>query len=1221
MISLLKSGTLDMNVIAPNGIANVGDKIHYQFTVTNTGNVTLTNVIVTDPIVTVSGGPITLSPGATDNTTFTGEYILTQADIDAGRKDNTATTTGKDPQNISVSASDDETTWIPKNAMISLLKSGTLDMNVIAPNGIANVGDKIHYQFTVTNTGNVTLTNVIVTDPIVTVSGGPITLSPGATDNTTFTGEYILTQTDIDAGRKDNTATTRGKDPQNISVSASDDETTWIPASPKIILEKSGVWIDNNGDGYANVGEAIHYQFKVCNTGNVTLTNVSVTDPLVTIIGGPIPVLNVGVCNSLSFSGTYLLTQLDIDSGKVVNVATAKGFDPKGNPVTDLSDDPKDLTNQDPDYDGDPDDPTITLLPQNPKIGVAKKLVNVKNNLDGTFTSTFEITVSNNGNVTLGDVQVLDNLSIEFGNLVLPYPLNPGEYTVNNLGIVNSIDPLTLNSGFNGQTDIELLNVVSGGTIKIGESVKIHYDLIFKPSKYSYFNQAIATADKPGNDDPVNQPDNDPEDTRDLSDSGSNESNNPNTGGNNPGEPGDKGTVDDPTLIIIPASQLKGKVWNDLDGNGVQDLNEYGMSGVEAWLYSCDGTLIKKDTTDFLGKYQFDFLQTPMDYYVVYKPGNYLPDFGFTLPNVGMDDSRDSDADLTGKGPCRTLGVYEKDSTRDAGLVLLSAIGDYVWDDLDGDGIQTNGEKGIANVKVTLYDASTDTIIKSIFTDSTGFYLFKYLLPLDYYLKFDLPVGSRFTIPNQGSDFNDSDVDNSNGPNTTATTHLSPGEIDRTFHAGIYKCASISGDVWYDLDMDGIYDPEEKGINGLKVFIIDASNGSIVNTMITSVKPGTVSDDGYYKADCLKPGKYIVNFERPGDLGASAPYQGSNPYKDSDVTHENGVNTTRELMIQSGEAIVGISGGFQIKSVLGDKVWIDKNFNGIQDSGEPPLTNVKVAAYNSKGLMVSESQTGSDGKFILDGMTQGNFYVKFNLPGQKYGFTVPHAGDDDIDSDVDGTNGYGTTKMYIILPGEVRPSIDAGVVSQVLAIEWLRFEGRLDNNFVALNWTSGIEEDNDHFVIERRFESENDFAQIGIVAASSLPALLRHDYEFNDLDIDKSGIYYYRLKQISLDGTYNYSKIISIRVNSVNEQLKAVVFPNPVSDFLNFELWIPEDTELEWNIFDSSGKMVKQSSMSQVKKRGKYSERINVIDFIPGNYTIQIKSSNGVIHQKISVIK
>ncbi|KAA3619053.1 MAG: gliding motility-associated C-terminal domain-containing protein [Flavobacterium sp.] len=79
--------------------------------------------------------------------------------------------------------------------------------------------------------------------------------------------------------------------------------------------------------------------------------------------GGPIAVLQPGEVDDTTFTGTYVITQADIDAGEVVNQAVATGYDINGNEVTDLSDDPNDPTNFDANGDGEPDDPTVTILP------------------------------------------------------------------------------------------------------------------------------------------------------------------------------------------------------------------------------------------------------------------------------------------------------------------------------------------------------------------------------------------------------------------------------------------------------------------------------------------------------------------------------------------------------------------------------------------------------------------------------------------------------------------------------------------------------------------------------------------------------------------------------------------------------------------------------------------------------------------------------------------
>ncbi|MCF8716539.1 hypothetical protein JM658_17080, partial [Joostella atrarenae] len=66
------------------------------------------------------------------------------------------------------------------------------------------------------------------------------------------------------------------------------------------------------------------------NTASVDLTNVVISDPQVTVEGGPLALLTVGSSDSTTFTATYMLTQSDIDAGGVYNLATVTGTDPDG---------------------------------------------------------------------------------------------------------------------------------------------------------------------------------------------------------------------------------------------------------------------------------------------------------------------------------------------------------------------------------------------------------------------------------------------------------------------------------------------------------------------------------------------------------------------------------------------------------------------------------------------------------------------------------------------------------------------------------------------------------------------------------------------------------------------------------------------------------------------------------------------------------------------------
>ena len=206
-LTLGKSGTLDTTVVAPANRADVGDRVDYTLTATNTGNVTLTGVIVTDPklgaLVCTPPQPATLAPGA--QIVCTGSYTLTQADLNNGQVTNTATTdSDQTPPTTAV-----DTVPLPQAPALILVKQGVLDTTVVAPANRADVGDQVNYTLTAANVGNVTLTGVTIVDPklgtLVCNPPQPATLAPGET--LVCTGSYTLTQADLNSGQVQNTAT------------------------------------------------------------------------------------------------------------------------------------------------------------------------------------------------------------------------------------------------------------------------------------------------------------------------------------------------------------------------------------------------------------------------------------------------------------------------------------------------------------------------------------------------------------------------------------------------------------------------------------------------------------------------------------------------------------------------------------------------------------------------------------------------------------------------------------------------------------------------------------------------------------------------------------------------------------------------------------------------------------------------------------------------------
>ncbi len=310
------------------------------------------------------------------------------------------------------SGEDDPTPVTPSyGASIELVKTATTDFS-----DPPVPGDTITYYFEITNTGDQTLTNITLTDTLVedTLEGGPIvSLAPDAVDTDTFSATYVLTQADIDKGEVLNRATVTGTDTFGNEVtddsitSQGADSPTNVPADQvaEIVLVKTA---DDSGvQSPAEVGDIITYSFAVTNTGNVTLTNVTLSDILDGIdfsssAATSIPTLLPGETDSTTFSATYALTQADIDAGEVVNVATATAQDPDDEDVTDTSG-----------TDTDNDTPTVVALDQDPSIELIKTVDNsqlseTSGEVGQPLTYTFEVT--NTGNVTLTDVTITDLL-------------------------------------------------------------------------------------------------------------------------------------------------------------------------------------------------------------------------------------------------------------------------------------------------------------------------------------------------------------------------------------------------------------------------------------------------------------------------------------------------------------------------------------------------------------------------------------------------------------------------------------------------------------------------------------------------------------------------------------------------------------------------------------------------------------------------------------------
>jgi hypothetical protein len=759
-----------------------------------------------------------------------------------------------------------------------------------------SVGDVISYSYLVTNSGNVPLVPpYAVTDNKATVTcpQTPNPLNPG--QSITCTATYVVTQADITAGSVTNIA--QASAVYNGAPVTSNQDTVTVPAlqGPGIDLVKEVSvdnqvsWLDANSAPGPNTtsGSPVYFRFRVTNTGNVPLTGLTLTDSDFDLSG----------CSNkpdpFTPGSTYTCTLGPVSAiaGQHSNTGTTTGTY-NGTPYSDT-----DLAHY-----NTPITPAIDLVKE---VSTDNQVTWLDaNSAPGPSTTAgspvyFRFRVTNTGNVPLTGLTLTDsdfNLS-GCGNK--PDPFAPGSTYTCTYGPVSAIVGQHQNTGS------------ATGT--------------YNATPYSDTDLAH-----------YNTP--------------------------------------------LPNAVIGNYVWQDLNGNGIQDEPATaGVNGVTVQLYTQAGALVATQVTANSGANPGYYLFTnvaPGSYYV-----KFTPPVGrvFTVQGpTGAKDATDSDPNpFTGLTEVFAVTNGENDLSWDAGLVQPGAIGDYVWNDLDEDGVQDVGEPGLANVTLELYadDDGTpglsggDTLVATTVSNTSGDYLFPNLPPGDYIV--DIPTGLNPGLTNYVRT-----TGPQSQPTPTPVITLAAGEenrdVDFGFALDITPGNAIIGDfVWHDDNGDGVQDPGELGIGGVQVCA--TPDGGVTNFCATTDPTG----------------RYVI--EVPPGTYAVAPTPGQ-----PELT---GLTSTTPpvplpVTVVAGETFMDADfgyddGGNNLLGSIGDLVWNDTPATGNGDGIFDPVTesgfgNVSVDLILDDGdgvwevgePIIASVDTGPNGRYSFTGVPAGSYLVR-----------------------------------------------------------------------------------------------------------------------------------------------------------------------------------------------------------------------------------------------------
>ena len=364
---------------------------------------------------------------------------------------------------------------------------------------------------------------------------------------------------------------------------------------------------------------------------------------------------------------------------------------------------------------------------------------------------------------------------------------------------------------------------------------------------------------------------------------------------------------------------------------------------------------------------------------------------------------------------------------------LRALVGDTVWLDEDGDGIQDAGETPLAGIIVSLVDTNGNLVFNDkdlpyqVATDANGHYLFKGVRPGIYKVVLDLPPYYTATEKDAGSDDDaDSDID---ATGATAAFTLRGGEgrldidagvvlVDAPASIQIVKLAGAAADgTVLALDTKGdtvtySYKVTNTGLTYLKdVTVTDDKLGAvgIVEGLLAPGATVILTKDATITADVINVGTVV---------GTPCAKDGTAITFLTDVTDDDDAEVTAPADPVPADP-----------AVIGDRVWNDADGDGIQDDGELGIYGVTVNLLNAEGNVIATTTTDANGNYRFEIGDPGTYVVEF-VPSSSWIFTTKDVGDNDaLDSDADPVTGR--TPPFTVSAGQTDLTLDAGLVGGV----------------------------------------------------------------------------------------------------------------------------------------------------------------------------------------------
>ena len=479
-------------------------------------------------------------------------------------------------------------------------------------------------------------------------------------------------------------------------------------------------------------------------------------------------------------------------------------------------------------------------------------------------------------------------------------------------------------------------------------------------------------------------------------------------------------------ITFIACGSVGDQAFVDDNANGIKEDGESGFAGLEVQLLdSQTRTIFQETQTDENGN--FSFFVRPDDYILQFNPSAaWLA----SPPHVG--DNHEIDSDIAPQSnQTSTITIQENTFIYDldAGFFQFASVGNYVWEDLNADGIQDEGELGLPGIGVYLLNEYEKELAYTE-TDTYGQYIFSNLSPGNYKIKFIHTPNYQFSPKNNGSDhLIDSDPGHSSG--LTNTFSLSTGQHRMDIDAGLYHLTScdfeyhterVTPEYTYTCEttaqeilIQAKTDDTAILPRGFQASFI-LTTGSQHRILQLSATPSFTlsrSSHGVYHIFT------IVSQTDPN----SAFYLPITPYIGPNTT----IDELKSLLLTQTDCWSISESGipYQISACgfIGGKVFVDVNGDGIQNDAPEDVSGITIHLIEAATQTIWESvTTPSNGQFAFI-VRYGNYQLSAQYPDQ-YSPSPVNQGSEELDSDIFPESGQSAT---IHLPDENSSTFNLGI--------------------------------------------------------------------------------------------------------------------------------------------------------------------------------------------------